>query len=324
MNPVIFFDELDKVSDTPRGEEIIGVLTHLTDHSQNRTFTDRYFEGIPLDLSRALFVFSFNDESRLNHVLKDRLTVIHTEGFDQAAKLKIAREYLMPELLANVGMDKGDVDIGREELAYLCQRCGVSMDEGGVRGIKQALESVILHLNEIRMTQDFDDEGKADDGEKKADAGDKMKADAESKIDVVYEPNYTTPKKADSGNREEEVKKESEDGEQSEQQPAAPTSDSKAKRQKRPYEQQEHVNGDALLSAVGESPSCAGCDSDGSTGACATCQRGDVFHKRVAREAKRKTTKKLRVQLPVMLTKDLIEQLVSQKKQTGAPAMMYI
>merc|ERR1719262_1230068 len=94
MNPVIFFDELDKVSDTPRGEEITGVLTHLTDHSQNMTFNDRYFEGIPLDLSQALFVFSFNDESRLNHVLKDRLTLIHTEGFDQSAKFQISREFL--------------------------------------------------------------------------------------------------------------------------------------------------------------------------------------------------------------------------------------
>lgn len=175
MNPVIFFDELDKVSDTPRGEEIIGVLTHLTDHSQNKTFTDRYFEGIPLDLSKALFIFSFNDESRLNHVLKDRLTVIHTEGFDQTAKLKISREYLLPELLVNVGLKKGDVDIGKEELHYLCQRCGVPSEEGGVRGIKQALESVILHLNELRMTQDLDEEEeeKADDGhcEAKADGG---------------------------------------------------------------------------------------------------------------------------------------------------------
>lgn len=202
MNPVIFFDELDKVSDTPRGEEIIGVLTHLTDHSQNKTFADRYFEGVPLDLSRALFIFSFNDESKLNTVLKDRLTVINTDGFDQTAKLKIAREYLMPELLANVGLKKGDVDLGREELQYLCQRCGVSMDEGGVRGLKQALESVILHLNEIRMTQEMEaaavgkaDDGKADDGntadaEHRADGGQRSEQDQQK--EAQQEPNSTT------------------------------------------------------------------------------------------------------------------------------------
>merc|ERR1719201_2171096 len=116
MNPVIFFDELDKVSDTPRGEEIIGVLTHLTDHSQNKTFTDRYFEGIPMDLSKALFIFSFNDESKLNAVLKDRLTLIHTQGFDFKAKQKISKEYLLPELLENVGMQKDDIRVAGEEL----------------------------------------------------------------------------------------------------------------------------------------------------------------------------------------------------------------
>merc|ERR1719316_1756447 len=122
MNPVIFFDELDKVSDTPRGEEIIGVLTHLTDHSQNKTFTDRYFEGIPMDLSKALFIFSFNDESKLNAVLKDRLTLIQTQGFDQKAKQKICKEYLLPELLANVGLKRDDLRIGADELNFLCQR----------------------------------------------------------------------------------------------------------------------------------------------------------------------------------------------------------
>lgn len=176
MNPVIFFDELDKVSDTPRGEEIIGVLTHLTDHSQNKTFSDRYFEGIPLDLSRALFVFSFNDESRLNPVLKDRLTVIRTEGFGQAAKLKISREFLLPELLANVGLQKGDVDIGRDELSYLCQRCGMPADEGGVRGIKRSLESVVLRVNELRMTQG--EERGEERGEEPEPAGDEEPAAA--------------------------------------------------------------------------------------------------------------------------------------------------
>ena len=43
MNPVIYFDELDKVSETPKGEEITGILTHLTDTSQNNKFHDKYF-----------------------------------------------------------------------------------------------------------------------------------------------------------------------------------------------------------------------------------------------------------------------------------------
>ena len=58
MNPVIYFDELDKVSETPKGEEIINLLIHLTDFSQNDHFIDKYYNNIPIDLSKALFIFS--------------------------------------------------------------------------------------------------------------------------------------------------------------------------------------------------------------------------------------------------------------------------
>jgi len=67
MNPVIYFDELDKISDTPRGEEITGILTHLTDTSQNSQFHDKYFAEINFDLSKCLFIFSYNDETKVNH-----------------------------------------------------------------------------------------------------------------------------------------------------------------------------------------------------------------------------------------------------------------
>jgi ATP-dependent Lon protease len=61
MNPVLYFDELDKISGTPHGEEIASMLIHLTDKTQNSQFHDRYFSGIDIDLSQCLFVFSFND-----------------------------------------------------------------------------------------------------------------------------------------------------------------------------------------------------------------------------------------------------------------------
>mgnify|MGYP003683876105 CR=1 FL=1 len=61
MNPVIYFDELAKVSESYKGEEIIHMLTHLTDPSQNTLFQDNYYPGINIDLSKVLFIFSFND-----------------------------------------------------------------------------------------------------------------------------------------------------------------------------------------------------------------------------------------------------------------------
>ena len=57
MNPIIFIDELDKISRTEHGRELIGILTHLIDPTQNDTFQDKYFSGIDLDLSKALYYF---------------------------------------------------------------------------------------------------------------------------------------------------------------------------------------------------------------------------------------------------------------------------
>ena len=79
MNPIIFIDELDKVSKTEHGREIIGILTHLIDKTQNTHFQDRYFTGIDLDLSKALFIFSYNDVSLIDRILLDR---IHRVKFD--------------------------------------------------------------------------------------------------------------------------------------------------------------------------------------------------------------------------------------------------
>ena len=50
MNPIIFMDVLDIVSNTDKGDDINNLLVHITDFTQNDHFEDKYFSGIPLDL----------------------------------------------------------------------------------------------------------------------------------------------------------------------------------------------------------------------------------------------------------------------------------
>ena len=66
MNPIFYFDELDKISTSNKGEEIVNLLIHLTDSSQNTLFQDKYFSGIHFDISKSIFVFSFNDIQKVN------------------------------------------------------------------------------------------------------------------------------------------------------------------------------------------------------------------------------------------------------------------
>ena len=149
MNPVIYFDELDKVSDTPKGEEIIGILTHLTDTSQNSTFHDKYFAEIDFDLSRCLFIFSYNDEHRVNPILRDRMYRIQTKGYSDKEKSIIARDYQLPKIRDQVKFAPDDIVIPDDTLQHIISR--FTEGEEGVRNLKRCLEIIYTKLNLYRL-----------------------------------------------------------------------------------------------------------------------------------------------------------------------------
>jgi ATP-dependent Lon protease len=153
MNPVIYFDELDKISDTPRGEEIVGILTHLTDTSQNSQFHDKYFSEIDFDLSKCLFIFSYNDESKVNPILRDRMYRIQTKGYEAKEKLTISKNYLLPKIREQVNFKDEDVIIPNETLDYIISNSVLTNEEAGVRNLKRCLEIIYTKLNLFRLVK---------------------------------------------------------------------------------------------------------------------------------------------------------------------------
>jgi len=149
MNPVIFFDELDKVSDTPKGDEIIGILTHLIDTSQNTKFHDKYFSEIEFDLSKALFIFSYNDEKKINPILLDRMYKIETKGYETKEKIVIANNYLLPKICSQISFTKEDITIPETTMQYIIEN--YTEKEQGVRNIKRCLEIIYTKLNLYRL-----------------------------------------------------------------------------------------------------------------------------------------------------------------------------
>lgn len=147
MNPLLLFDELDKVSNTNRGLEIINTLIHITDPVQNDRFTDRYFEEIDLDISRSMIVFTFNDESLINPILKDRMIVINVKGYNNQEKLVLAKDYIIPEILLQYNMKKGDILFSDEVLTHIIE---TSESEEGVRNLKRAINNMISWINMMR------------------------------------------------------------------------------------------------------------------------------------------------------------------------------
>jgi len=147
MNPVFLFDELDKVSNTAKGDEIINTLIHITDPVQNDRYNDKYFEEIDLDLSKSLVIFTYNDESMINPILKDRMITIKVNGYNANEKLTLCRDYLIPELLPQYNIKKGDIVFEEGLLTEIIEEDG---KDDGVRNIKRIINNTISWINMMR------------------------------------------------------------------------------------------------------------------------------------------------------------------------------
>ena len=151
MNPVFYFDELDKLSETPKGEEIAGILTHMTDTSQNSQFHDKYFSEVDFDLSKCLFIFSYNDESKVNPILRDRMYRIMTQGYDAKEKIVIARQYMLPKIREQVNFKPEEIVIPDETIKYIVGAKHLTQEEAGVRNMKRCLEIIYTKINLFRL-----------------------------------------------------------------------------------------------------------------------------------------------------------------------------
>jgi ATP-dependent Lon protease len=148
MSMVLMFDELDKISNTPKGEEIQNLLVHLTDPVQNMEFEDKYLSGIPLDMSKSMFVFSANDINKIDRILLDRMVVVNLSGYEKKDKMAIAEQFLLPQALKEVGLTE-KVLVTEEVLKYILDT--YASEEPGVRELKRCLGQIAQRINMLRM-----------------------------------------------------------------------------------------------------------------------------------------------------------------------------
>jgi len=149
MNPVIFLDELDKISDWYEGEEVKNLLIHMTDPVQNHEFKDKYFEGINIDLSKVIFIFAFNDIEKVNPILRDRLHIIKIANPTDKDKLIIANNYVIDELLKNISLSKSEFKITDEAMMHIIQK--YSNTNSGIRSVKDCIRTVLLKVNTLKL-----------------------------------------------------------------------------------------------------------------------------------------------------------------------------
>ena len=141
MNPIIYFDELDKVSETDKGREIINILIHLTDKSQNSEIQDKYFSGIELDFSKCIIIFSYNDASKVNRILRDRITEIKINPLTKNDKVIITNKFTLKEISDELNYN---CKLSNELIEYIIDTYTM---EAGVRKLNEKLYEIFRELN---------------------------------------------------------------------------------------------------------------------------------------------------------------------------------
>ena len=137
-NPVLLFDEIDRVSEYARAD-IMGVLVELLDPEQNKNFTDHYID-FPFDLSQVFFITTSNNTKDIANAVLDRLEVIQMPSYNDQEKITIAKSYILPQTLQESGMTIQDVVVTDEGWAEMVRALGY---DSGVRSLKRTVSTMV-------------------------------------------------------------------------------------------------------------------------------------------------------------------------------------
>jgi ATP-dependent Lon protease len=141
-DPLILIDEIDKIArDHGRGD-VSAALLELLDPEQNKAFMDHYL-NLPFDMSRATFICTANTLDTVPAALIDRCEVVELQSYTIAEKRHIARNFLLPDVVKQCGINEIELKIVDEALDALISEY---TREAGVRALRQALDAICRHV----------------------------------------------------------------------------------------------------------------------------------------------------------------------------------
>lgn len=145
-NPVLLFDEIDRVSENARAD-IMGVLVELLDPEQNKNFTDHYIDH-PFDMSQVFFITTSNNTKDISTAVLDRLEVIQMPSYADADKIIIAKSYILPQILAENGMTTADMTVADDAWAQMIRALGY---DSGVRSLKRTVQGMVRRVALMKL-----------------------------------------------------------------------------------------------------------------------------------------------------------------------------
>lgn len=152
LDSLILLDEIDKITDS-QDSNITSVLFHVLDKSQNHRFKDIYIPEIPLDLSQIIFLCAANDCNKIDHILRDRMTIIELPGYTIQDKVNISKIYLLPKFRRELKFDENEIVIGNNELEYLISK--KTKDQPGMRDVERRLKELFDRLALLKHSKNI-------------------------------------------------------------------------------------------------------------------------------------------------------------------------
>lgn len=146
MNPVILLDEIDRVTDEARAD-IMGVLVELLDPEQNSSFLDHYLD-YPINLSEVLFITTANNTAGIATAVLDRLEVIEMPSYDDAQKIVIAKDYLLPRAIKANGLTDNDLRFDESIWEHIVRPLGF---DAGMRTLDRTISGICRKVAKLKV-----------------------------------------------------------------------------------------------------------------------------------------------------------------------------
>jgi ATP-dependent Lon protease len=151
-NPVILLDEIDRAT-KESNNDIMGVLIELLDPAQNNAFNDNYLD-YPVNLSHAIFIATANNTTNISTAVLDRMEKISMPSYSDEEKVMIAKQYILPELIAKSGLKPDQFIILEEVWPQMVRPLGF---DAGIRTLKRNLEAAVRKAARIIVERKFNE-----------------------------------------------------------------------------------------------------------------------------------------------------------------------
>lgn len=147
MNPVFILDEVDKLSKHYQGVDPYYALMEILNPEENQNFTDHYLD-IKVDFSNVVFILTANQVLNMLEPLRNRLEIIEVPAYIEEEKLTIAKNYLVPAVLKEHGLEADSIAFNDETMTRIIK--GWCYYESGVRELRRCLEKITrIHTKDI-------------------------------------------------------------------------------------------------------------------------------------------------------------------------------